>query len=135
MLNPLAIPKPVSDKLAELNELIERNPLYIPLIEAARFLGMDDDGLRASIEHGACPFGLGWKKDLGATGHLKSQPRRFISGIPRVVLFGGQPDGQNPQREGEKMPRNRRPKKRSQLQTEWQDRQEREAKIKWLEGE
>lgn len=33
------------------------------------------------------------------------------------------------------MPRNRRPKKRSQLQTEWQDRQEREAKIKWLEGE
>lgn len=64
MLNPLAIPKPVSDKLDELNELIERNPLYIPLIEAARFLGMDDDGLRASIEHGACPFGLGWKKDI-----------------------------------------------------------------------
>lgn len=56
------------------------------------------------------------------------------------------------------MPRNRRPKKRShakrarsiryrhvgrsdisklftRLQTEWQDRQEQEAKIKWLEGE
>lgn len=33
------------------------------------------------------------------------------------------------------MPRNRRPKKRSQLQAEWQDGQEQEAKIKWMEGE
>ena len=30
----------------------------------AAFLGMDADSLRASIEHGGCPFGLGWQKDI-----------------------------------------------------------------------
>ena len=64
MQNILAIPRPVEDKLNELNELIGRNPSYIPLTEAALFLGMNADGLRASIEHGGCPFGLGWKKDV-----------------------------------------------------------------------
>ena len=36
------------------------------------------------------PARLGWagRKTSGATGHLKSQPRRFISGIPRVGLLG-----------------------------------------------
>ena len=64
MLNILAIPKPIKNKLEELNQLVEENPISIPLTKTAAFLGMDADSLRASIEHGGCPFGLGWQKDI-----------------------------------------------------------------------
>ena len=63
MKNPLAIPRPVEEKLDELNRLIEENPIDIPIPELARFLGADAEGLRASIEHGQCSFGIGWQKD------------------------------------------------------------------------
>ena len=56
------IPVPVSEKLKELGQLVEKHPLYIPVPDLARFLGMDSDGLRASMEHGNCPFGLSWKQ-------------------------------------------------------------------------
>ena len=61
-MNKLAMPGPVADKLAALNELIERNPVSIPLPEAAAFLEMDGANLRSSIEKGNCPFGLSWQK-------------------------------------------------------------------------
>lgn len=64
MQNILAVPRPVVDKLDELNVLIEKYPAYIPLTSAAAFLGMHSDGLRASIEHGGCPFGIAWQKDI-----------------------------------------------------------------------
>lgn len=64
MLNVLEVPRPVVQKLEELNELIERHPLYIPVPELARFLGANPDGLRASMEHGQCPFGFPWQKDV-----------------------------------------------------------------------
>ena len=61
-MNKLAMPGPVADKLAALNELIEKNPVSIPLPEAAAFLEMDGANLRSSIEKGNCPFGLSWQK-------------------------------------------------------------------------
>jgi len=62
--NILEIPNPIIKKVDELNDLIERNPLYIPIPELARFLGANPDSLRASIEHGQCPFGFPWQKDM-----------------------------------------------------------------------
>lgn len=61
-MNKLAIPGPVAEKLSALNELVEKNPVSIPLPEAAAFLEMDGANLRSSIEKGSCPFGLSWQK-------------------------------------------------------------------------
>ena len=61
-MNKLAIPGPVAEKLSALNELVEKNPVSIPLPEAAAFLEMDGANLRSSIEKGNCPFGLSWQK-------------------------------------------------------------------------
>lgn len=63
MRNILEIPKPIELKLEELNHLVETHPLYIPVPELAKFLGADPSGLRASMEHGQCPFGFPWQKD------------------------------------------------------------------------
>lgn len=72
------IPKPVSDKLQELNQLVEENPQYISVPVIARFLGMNAEGLRASIEHGQCPFGLAWQKTAAASKAYK---------IPTVTFY------------------------------------------------
>lgn len=58
----MTTPKPVMDKLTELNQLCEKFPLKIPLIDCASFLGMEAESLRACLERGSCPFGLGWIK-------------------------------------------------------------------------
>ena len=58
------IPKPIIEQLTELNILVENNPLFIPLAELARFLHMDTEGLRSCIEHGGCPFGIAWQKNI-----------------------------------------------------------------------
>jgi len=57
----MKIPKPITDKLAELDQLVEKNPQYIPLTTCATFLGAKSDGLRMAIESGRCPFGICWK--------------------------------------------------------------------------
>ena len=64
MINILEMPKPIEDKLEQLNVLVNEHPLFIPLPATATFLGMDAEGLRSSIEKGQCPFGLGWQKNL-----------------------------------------------------------------------
>lgn len=58
----MIIPCAVTDKLAALNQLCEKYPQKIPIVECAAFLGLEADSLRACLEHGSCPFGLGWLK-------------------------------------------------------------------------
>ena len=48
-------------RIDELKELCQEYPVCIPVRVAAKFLGMAEDCLRASIEQGRCPFGLGWQ--------------------------------------------------------------------------
>ena len=55
------IPKPIVERWEELNKLVDEYPLYIPLNVLASFLGMSDEGLRAAIDNGKCPFGISWK--------------------------------------------------------------------------
>ena len=50
----------ITTKLAELEQLCEKYPQKIPIEECAAFLGMAPASLRASVEQGNCPFGLGW---------------------------------------------------------------------------
>lgn len=64
MSNLLKIPEPVERSLEQLNQLVEKHPIYLPVGEVAEFMGMDHDGLRRSIETGNCPFGIGWQKGL-----------------------------------------------------------------------
>ena len=58
----MSLPKMIEDKLSELDRLCEANPNYIPLPEAAKFLGVNPDGLRYGIEQGTIDFGLCWSK-------------------------------------------------------------------------
>lgn len=57
-----AVPQVISTRLEELNELVKANPYDITVNDAAAFLHMDGESLRACIENGRCPFALGWKK-------------------------------------------------------------------------
>lgn len=51
----------IDARQAELSALVEAHPIYIPVRAVADFLHMKEEGLRASIEQGSCPFGLCWR--------------------------------------------------------------------------
>ena len=48
----------LKERMDAMSTLIERYPLYIPVIAAAEFLHVGAEALRASIEQGKCPFGF-----------------------------------------------------------------------------
>lgn len=58
------IPKPIAERLHELDRLVDDNPISIPLEAVASFLHMDGESLKASIDSGNCKFALGWKKNV-----------------------------------------------------------------------
>lgn len=58
----MTMPAVITTKLDELNRLCEKYPSKIPVRECAAFLGLEDESLRHCLEHGSCPFGLGWLK-------------------------------------------------------------------------
>ena len=55
----MTVPTTITAKLSELEQLCEKYPSKIPIEECAAFLGMAGESLRACLEHGSCPFGLG----------------------------------------------------------------------------
>lgn len=55
------IPNPVSERVGELNDLIEKYPIDIPVKECAAFLHMGYDSLRAFLEQSPNSFGMCWK--------------------------------------------------------------------------
>ena len=56
----------IKKKLLELEALVEKHPLKIPLSEAAKFLGMNDEGLKAALMRKNTPFGFGYQLTDGA---------------------------------------------------------------------
>ena len=56
----------IANKLKELESLVEKHPQKIPLSEAAKFLDMNDEGLKAALMRGNAPFGFAYQKTDGA---------------------------------------------------------------------
>lgn len=56
----------VQKKLAELDALVSKHPEKIPLSEAAKFLDMNEEGLKAALMRGNAPFGFAYQKTDGA---------------------------------------------------------------------
>lgn len=59
----ITLPDVLKPQVLELNQLIERYPVDIPLLKVAKFMHIDPDGLRRCIETGKCPFGISWQKN------------------------------------------------------------------------
>lgn len=85
MKTKVSVPKCITDKLAALDALCERYPLAIPLPDAADFLGCKEDGLRAAIFNGTCPFGVGWK--IGSTRGFKIPTVQFYLWLTNNALY------------------------------------------------
>ena len=67
-----------------LNQLIESYPCYIPVAEAAAFLHMGTDALRASIEQNRCPVGFCWR--LGDRNGYKIPTIAFVSWLTKGAV-------------------------------------------------
>ncbi len=65
----------------QLNQLVTTHPCYIPVAEAAAFLHMGTDALRASIEQNRCPFGFSWK--MGDRNGYKIPTITFVSWLTK----------------------------------------------------
>lgn len=61
----IPIPDSIKTKITELNQLAEQYPDVIPLPEAARFMKISPEGLRAYLDNNAVPFGMTWQQ-MGA---------------------------------------------------------------------
>ena len=71
--------------IEQLNDLIQRYPIYIPVSEAATFLHMGADALRASMEQNRCPFGFSWK--LGSRSGYKIPTVTFVAWYTKGLLL------------------------------------------------
>lgn len=68
----------------QLNQLVAAHPCYIPVAEAAAFLHMGADALRASIEQNRCPFGFSWK--MGDRNGYKIPTITFVSWLTKGAV-------------------------------------------------
>lgn len=62
-MTEIPIPKCVTDKLLQLNQLVEQYQEDIPVSAAADFLGMDGRSLKSFLMQLGNPVGMGWRKD------------------------------------------------------------------------
>lgn len=68
----------------QLAELVAAHPCYIPVAEAAAFLHMGTDALRASIEQSRCPFGFSWR--IGDRNGYKIPTITFVSWLTKGTI-------------------------------------------------
>ena len=73
----MELPQEIKDRISELNELIKKHPQYIPVTEAAKFIGANKEGLREMIFKGQCPFGIAWQKDVRGNRVFKIPTLKF----------------------------------------------------------
>lgn len=71
-------------RLEELKELCQKYPIYIPVRAVAKFLGMSEDGLRASIDQRRCEFGLSWS--LGERSGYKIPTMTFVAWLTKGTI-------------------------------------------------
>ena len=63
----------ITEKIQQLNQLVEQYPDAIPLPVVARFMGVADEGLRAYIDNTPNAFGISWKR-MGAVNRAYKIP-------------------------------------------------------------
>ena len=73
----MEIPQVIKDRLSELNNLINEHPQYIPVKDAAKYIGANTEGLREMIYKGQCPFGIAWQKDIKGNRVFKIPTLKF----------------------------------------------------------
>ena len=56
----------IKEQLKRLNDLVDKYPLKLPLREVAKFLDMNEEGLKAALMRGNAPFGFAYQKEDGA---------------------------------------------------------------------
>lgn len=71
-------------RLEELKALCEEYPVCIPVRVAARFLGVAEDCLRASIDQNKCSFAFSWR--LGERGGYKIPTLAFASWLTKGCM-------------------------------------------------
>lgn len=97
MHNQYRIPDIIVARWDDLNDLVERNPFFIPLAEAAQYLHMNPEGLRASITNGQCPFGIAWQKDIRGNKAFKIPTLKFYLWQANLAGVQIHEAGQRPQ--------------------------------------
>ncbi len=55
----------IKKKLEELEALVEKHPISIPVVELADFLNINADGLKAALMRHNTPFGFAYQKNDG----------------------------------------------------------------------
>lgn len=65
----------------QLSALVANHPAYIPISEAASFLHINPECLRASIDQNRCPFGFSWQ--LGERSGYKIPTIAFVSWLTK----------------------------------------------------
>lgn len=70
-------------RLEELKALCEAYPIYIPVREAAKYIGVAEDCLRAAMDQNRCPFGFSWR--LGERGGYKIPTMAFASWMAKGI--------------------------------------------------
>lgn len=71
--------------MSKLSELVEKYPLYIPVLAVAEILHIKPEALRASVEQGRCPFGFCWK--LGDRMAYKVPTLAFVAWITHGTVM------------------------------------------------
>lgn len=61
-MNDIPVPACVTEKLRELNQLVERYPENLPVSAIADFLGCDGESVRSYLMVPGNAFGMGWLK-------------------------------------------------------------------------
>lgn len=85
----LTIPRPIVEDFEKLNNLIEENPVYIPIAQVANYLGMNPESLRCAIDQGRASFGFSWKGDARGSRAFKIPTIAFYNWVMQgnAILF------------------------------------------------
>ncbi len=71
-------------RIEELKTIIEKYPVHMPVRQVAKFLGCSEDGLRASMDQGRCPFGFSWR--LGERAGYKIPTITFVMWVTKGAI-------------------------------------------------
>lgn len=55
----------IKERLATLKQIVDKHPLQIPVKVAAKFLGVNEEGLKVALMRGNAPFGFAYQKADG----------------------------------------------------------------------